>query len=697
MPSLSGDAESVGYSDASGAKGKFFKSGGEIYKFTRCLKGANADISGAESVPGGYISLGEEERFTPGSFEGPLVPDTKGYMSIGVENGALVMLGELSNSMGKGSYHAAWKANAAKDGTIASWDMYIYRHTRRGPYVDSKGGTHEGYYGQLVSYAADITYDWMAQRVTGVVNAEPQPCRALWSGFVGGVERICAASCGRLWSLTLEDGVWSKAEIGQIDTSGEVGLFGFGGKLYVLDGQEYYCWNGAAQGFKAVEGYVPCLEIATPPEGGGTVYEKKNMLSLRRCQRFSADGEAKSFQLAETGIQGVYKVTVSGSVKSADSYSVNTDKGIVTFSDAPAQGVDNVRIWWIGPGSDRIDITGMRHAELFNGANDSRVFIYGDGSNRVFYSGLDEDGKPSAEYFPEQAEMEIGEANTPVTSLVRHYDRLLAFKPGSAYSIYYGGLSLADGSYAPGFYIKPVNRSFGNEAPGQVCLVENRPRTLDARGIYEWRGTSSGNITGDQRNAQRISQRVQRTLLGFDPAKTVCFYDRVRGEYYCVCGGTAAVQNVSADAWYIYTELPVTAMIVYKDELYFADSSGWLRHFSRDYRADNGAAIDAYWESGSLSFDKSFMRKYSPELWVGLKPESLSALTAGIETESSQRISKTVTEPGGDSDVKPRMHRLKLKASKFTYYKLTLVSSSAETTATVTDVDVRVKYAETVR
>ena len=43
------------------------------------------------------------------------------------------------------------------------------------------------------------------------------------------------------------------------------------------------------------------------------------------------------------------------------------------------------------------------------------------------------------------------------------------------------------------------------------------------------------------------------------------------------------------------------------------------------------------------------------------------------------------------------MERLKLKAKKFTYYKLIFTNDSANTTATVTSADVRVRYTGYVR
>ena len=39
----------------------------------------------------------------------------------------------------------------------------------------------------------------------------------------------------------------------------------------------------------------------------------------------------------------------------------------------------------------------------------------------------------------------------------------------------------------------------------------------------------------------------------------------------------------------------------------------------------------------------------------------------------------------------PEMKRIKLKAKKFTYYKLVLENDSADTTATVVSVDIRVR------
>ena len=159
------------------------------------------------------------------------------------------------------------------------------------------------------------------------------------------------------------------------------------------------------------------------------------------------------------------------------------------------------------------EIRAMRYAELYNGSQDTRVFVYGDGTNRCFYSGIDYDGLPRADYFPDLNVAHVGDENTAITAMIRHYDRLLCFKLDSAWAIGYSQVTLADGTITAGFYVAPINRSVVNCAPGQAVLVENRPRTLDGRSVVEWKSTSSsGNINGDERNAERVSQRVDETI-----------------------------------------------------------------------------------------------------------------------------------------------------------------------------------------
>lgn len=754
LPTLSGEAVTLTGENAVSLQGYYFEYEGEIYRFKSVQEDATADTTGTVEVEGGYVRIGDTEQ-------------KAGYRRNGGTSGNAPTFGAALAMDASGALSLSGSGSTyMRIGRSPAQRFWKYTRTYR-DYDDD--GYYDYWYGYEVTAAAQKRFTWYGSKMGTESQTDNPAVRALWSGFVGGTEYICAACNGRLWSLSLDrdTGLWSKQETGSINTRGTVCLFGFGAKLYVLDGVDYYCWDGTT--FGPVEGYVPCLATASLPleqyevfagdgetttftlsqtdiysvyrvsivtsegegesettaytadlskgtitmneapekyqmikvlyiadsdGGGGTAYEEVNKLTNKRSQLFSATGYSVTFNLVEDNILGVYRVEVDG--EAVTSYTVDNSAGKVIFDEAPALGMNNVQIWWAVESSYRSQVVSKRYVEFFNGANDNRVFLYGD-DNEAFYSGLDENGNATAEYFPDLNEMAIGEANLPITAMIRHYNRLLVFKPNSAYSVYYDTLTLEDGSTKAGFYISPINRDIGNEAPGQARLVNNRIRTLDGKSIYEWKSSSSsGNITGDQRNANRISQAVESTLKGFSPEDSICFFDKINHEYYAVYKGTAIVQNTDNEAWYIYTGFPATAMIVYRDELYYGTETGWLVHFSRDYRNDNGEAIDAYWESGSLDFGMDYMRKYSLMLWVGIKPEADAAVTVGADTENEGTQTKEI---GVDvaAVARPQMQRIKFKTGRFTYYKLLFMSNSDRNTATVVSADISVKFTSVVR
>ena len=569
--------------------------------------------------------------------------------------------------------------------------------------------------------------------------------QALWSGYIGDNRRsFFAVANHRLWLLAwftdLE--TYASVDIPGAYIEGDAHLFGFAGKLYILTGNDYLCWDG--EEVKSVEGYIPCvLTACAPANGSGTTYERINNLTLKRKCRYNADGEATVYKILEQGVT-ILEVRVNGELQTEGTdYTKTTSE--VTFTTAPAAGTENVEIIYQIDGEEtttkeftakgingeafkfaeadygmelaeikvfkyttgeqgyyeevspanytvinnsvvqlwdnanygqkvkieyrfktpREKVLAMKYSEFFNGTNENRVFLYGDGTNKVIYSGLDENGQPTAEYFPDLNECRIGVDTSPVTALVKHYNRLLAFKDNEAYSIYYDILSLADGSATAGFYVSAINKSIGCCAEAQAVLVENRVRTLDGADIYEWRATSSaGNITLDQRNASRISQRVQDTLSTFDLRNGILYYDKARHEFYCISGDKALVQNVEADAWYAYTDFPVTCMLAFEDRLVCGLADGHIAILDRDAEIN----FKTEWVSGSLDFNKPYAFKNSTQIWVQIKPERSRKLNISIETESGLKLEgRASTSPAGA--ISPTL-TVKMKPRKFIRYKL---------------------------
>ena len=265
---------------------------------------------------------------------------------------------------------------------------------------------------------------WAAEQETAPENTAPHFCGA-WQGAVGGRDRIIAAFGGVLFDVDLE--TTGARAIGTCTEDG-TSFFGFGGKVYLLNGHEYMSWDGEPEHtFTEAAGYIPTVYTAMTPNGAGTMLENVNRLTGKRKVKYSPDGSSTVFQLPEKEVDEV--VSVEGTDKT---WTLDSAKGTVTFASAPGKGVNSVVIVYRKGNGERTQVTQMRFAEFFNGATDTRVFLYGDGTNKTIYSGMDLDkGAPSAEYFPDLYEAAIGDENTPITALIRHHSRLLAFSPAA--------------------------------------------------------------------------------------------------------------------------------------------------------------------------------------------------------------------------------------------------------------------------
>lgn len=558
-----------------------------------------------------------------------------------------------------------------------------------------------------------ITRDNNLQRRPGTAAmvrlSETEPVRGLWTGFVKGQEVMLAACGGKLWRLTeTEDGKLASAELGAVDTENDVHFFGFSDIVYMLNGKEYLQWDGET--LEQVHGYRPLVNISIAPDNTSReTLEHVNKLCGERRAWLSPDGEGKTFNLPETNIQSIdyVKDLKTNEILESSKYTFDLEAGTISFNEAPSKSVNAYEVGWTMAENFRHEIERMRWSEFYSGSQDTRVFIYGDGSNEALYSDIDYDGNQRADYFPDMNEVKVGDANTPITGMIRQYSVLVCFKSNSAWSIQYGLITLEDNSQTAAFYVSPTNRSIGNEAPGQVRLVLNAPISLHGSDLYEWRNTNSysSNLSRDERQAKRISDRVYAALRGFDFSKCKCHDDNFSQEFYVCFDGKALVYNYASDAWYMYDSFDVQCMTNYHNELYIGSSDGVINHFSYSYLNDNGKAIDAYWESGSMSFGQDYMRKHTALLWVGIEPESRAEVTVTVMTDKKSTYTEKVVSSSlatfsqtnfADFSFKtnrqPFMSRLKIKAKKFVFYKLIFKTESPDTTATILAADIRVRF-----
>lgn len=537
-----------------------------------------------------------------------------------------------------------------------------------------------------------------------VLHAFSGPVRGMWHGYVAGGEVTVCAADNAVWNIT-EDGAENIGDILDAPTT----FFGFGDKLYILNGMEYLVWDGIGY-VESVSGYVPVVVTASAPGGGGTTLEPVNMLTGKRRVRFSADGTSTVYQLPENDVSSIDFVFVEKQ-EQTEGFTIDKAAGTVTFSEAPAQGSNNVEIFYNVANTLRSKIEKMRYSEFFNGSSDTRVFLYGDGSNKTYYCGVTEDGEASAEYFPDLYEMQVGTVNTPITSMSRHYSKLLVFKPEAVYATSYSAITLEDGSTTAGFYTVPIHREIGNEAPGQVQLVNNYPRSICAGNIFEWRLATT--LYADERNAKNISDRVQQSMTRADAKKIFTFDNNMTHEYFVFLNdaeGTVLVNNYENNTWYMYTGLPAVCGCTDGDAVYFGFSDGRIVIFGHDYMTDDGESIQSRYESGNMSFNADFKRKTSSIIWISMKPAVNARIMVSARSDkksdyAEKEVASSLSGFGGANfahwsfltNRSPQIERIKLKVKKFVYYKIIITSGSMAGDVTVLGIDQKVRYTGNVK
>jgi hypothetical protein len=467
--------------------------------------------------------------------------------------------------------------------------------------------------------------------------------------------------------------------------------------------------------------YEPLYITGMSPAGGGTELEPLNLLTPLFRLQFSADGEATEYHLPSS-VDSVQFVDVDGEpAYLVGAYDKETH--IYTFETPPAKGVNNVEFECLL--ADNADyeaavmkFAAMKHCEAYNGATDTRLFFYGDGTNVSYYTGVPAYGEGL--YVPLGNEVSFDASATAITGMIRHGSQLMVFQQDCTSTLSYDAVTLADGTVTAGFYVRPLNRAVGNEMDGQVQLVNNYPRTFCNGNLYEWR--SSASYYQDERYAKRISEKIAKTLAGADAQKIVTCDDTPNKTYYMFLNdeaGTVLVNRYDLDAWTTYTGE------VFKGVLY-AQTFGNQVMFANEtmiFTLDEAANYDdplvlggeqtpiaAVWETGFMDFGAGWLKKYASRIWLSLLPEDKSELEVTVRTDKrDDYIAKAVgysflnfadMDFGRFSFVTrkvPLVKRIQIKVKKFVYYKLILRVNTPGARATVLGYDQQVRYSSPVK
>ncbi len=384
-------------------------------------------------------------------------------------------------------------------------------------------------------------------------------------------------------------------------------------KLYILTGAQYLVYDGSSVKNVSDDAYTPTTSYGMKPTGSGTAYEKVNLLSPWRYNKFTGDGESKVYQLDVKELDDGKTVTVKvgGTTLASSAFSVNYSEGKITFTTAPAKpanGLDNVEIKFCKT-SKLKDSTEKAESLILNCticttygvSTEDRVFVTGNPKHPAteYYSGL---GDPS--YFPDINFVEVGSADWPILNYLKFQGDLVIVKEHNAqeYTVWHQSGELLSGVAA--FPLRPGVAGIGAVAKRGAQQLLDDAMFLTPRGVFA--RVNSVALVKVEQGVKCRSNRINRDILSrtdlkdavsvvWDGYFILCF--PATGE--CFVADSNQPQSNGGYEWYYWKNIPARVFAQETGVLWFGTSDGRLCRLNNDVTDKEGnIQMDAYNDDG---------------------------------------------------------------------------------------------------
>lgn len=463
------------------------------------------------------------------------------------------------------------------------------------------------------------------------------------------LEETLVHAGAKLYRLSDTGGTWSLTEIGDM-ANARSRSFVFDQKLYLLDGTTYQVYDGETLAAVADSATVPTIIISRRPTGGGQVYQGLNLLGRKWTESFLGTADATVYQLTTKDLA---EDAVTARVLNADGvwedktegtdFTVDRAAGTVTFSAAP--GASPVT------GQDNVQITAAKVREGYLDTIDrctiAAVYGVGGSTDRVFLSGNGD--KPGVDwysnfedpaFFPDTNYTKLVRDGARVTGYTVLSNTLAAFIDGASDGrnvVVRSGVLDENGDAV----FRVSNTMIGQDAvaPDTFCRTDKEPLFLTNRGVYA--------ITAEELTGEKYSQERSYYIAGAIGAAQgrenacACTY----GDFYALAlDGTIYLLDLQQKTYernspyssfqyecYYWPDIPARVLFLDGDALCFGTEDGKLCRFHTNVDDvtsynDDGAAIDAYWETSD--FDGKIF--FHVKTFTGLAVRLAAAVNTGV-------------------------------------------------------------------
>ena len=491
------------------------------------------------------------------------------------------------------------------------------------------------------------------------VKTLPGRINGLFRTVIGDIEHLIAHSGGSFYRFAEDEGEPELLYSGAADEKSFA--LNFGGKLWILTGSEFLCFDGEEMRAVSEIAYAPTTVISASPSGGGEAFEAVNLLTPKRKNSFLGDGESVDYYLDAQNIDSVEGVYVDG-VEVSD-YTADLEAGKVTFATPPGEsavtGEDNVLIAFSKTVEGYAEaINKCRFAAMygFGGDEGERMFFAGnpDHKNVDWHCGIHApDYAVDPTYVPDTSFAWVGSDENPINAYLRFGQYLAIIKGENAQdaSVFLRACGL-DASGKAVFPIEQGCVGVGCLSPFSAANLLGEPLFLSKNGVYGLVSADVDNFCALQ-NRSFYADAGLRAEPDLEDAVAAVWDGRyilaVNGNCYVLDGRQQKSYKAQSGGDYLYecffwTGIPARVLFSFGSKLYFGTDDGRICRFKNDAGdmsryTDDGRAIVARWAT-KADYDGDFGR-YKKLLRRGLavmvKPYTRSSAKVYLTSDSRSK------------------------------------------------------------
>lgn len=435
-----------------------------------------------------------------------------------------------------------------------------------------------------------------------------------------------------------------------------------GGKLWIVTGGEYLCWDGASVADVAESAKAPTTVISRDPAGGGRPYEDINLVGRFRVNSFLSDSSSTVYVLDSTiDAEGEISVTVNGEDLTSG-WTADRAAGTITFETAPpaplAGTEDNVQI--------RFPHTVEGYADRINKCTIITTFGVG-ATNRVVLSGNPDypnldwtSGVYDAAYIPDLSYAAVGLEGVAIRGYCRMgaYLGIVKEQHPQDSSVFLRSAELNDEGEAV-FPIRAALAGVGAVNTSGFARLLEEPLFLSGTGIYA--------LTTSLYTSERLAQNRSYFLNGAltrEPDLSEAAAVQWQGMYLLSIGnGHVYILDARQSKSYRYAsqsdfsyegafwdDIPARCWMVNnrgtEEDLWFGTPDGRVCRFNNDIEGvkrfmDDDRPVRAVWatkldDDGDATVEKTMIKRGAA---VTIKPHAhTSAKVYVIKDEQAERL-----------------------------------------------------------